>query len=143
MKTYLRLFAVACATCLIPLAVQAADAPATTAAAAASSPTGTWTWSQPGRDGAVYEQTLKLDHASGKLTGTLVGNGQRPDVAIGDASFNEGVVAFTVTREFNGNTIVIKYEGKLDGDTIKGTSERPSRDGGAPQKREWLATRAK
>ncbi|MEO6005826.1 MAG: hypothetical protein ABIZ04_25625 [Opitutus sp.] len=142
MKTYLRLIAVACAACSLPLAVQAAE-PAAATAPAASSPTGTWTWSQPGRDGATYEQTLKLDHASGKLTGTLVGNGQRPDVAIGDASFKDGVIAFTVTREFNGNTIVIKYEGKLDGDSIKGSSERPGRDGGAPQKRDWVATRAK
>jgi hypothetical protein len=66
-----------------------------------------------------------------------------PDVVIGDASFKDGAVSFSVTREFNGNKIVVKYEGKLEGDTITGTSERPGRDGGEPQKREWIAKREK
>jgi len=66
-----------------------------------------------------------------------------PDVAIADASFKDGAVAFSVTREFNGNSVTTKYEAKLDGDTLKGSTERPGRDGGAPMKRDWTATRAK
>ena len=46
------------------------------------------------------------------------------------------------SREFNGNKRTSKYEGKLEGDTIKGTVERPNRDG-AVQKSDWVATRAK
>lgn len=65
---------------------------------------------------------------------------QVPDTAIDNATFKDGVVAFTATREFNGNKFVSKYEGKLAGDTIKGTSERPGRGGGAT-KRDWLAKR--
>ncbi len=124
-------------------------APAAAAVAATdSSPAGTWKWTQQGRNGGQgFEQTLKLAYQDGKLTGTMVGmqgpQGQIPDVAITDASFKDGTVTFSVTREFNGNKIVSKYEGKLDGDSIKGSSERPGRDGGAPQKRDWIAARAK
>ncbi|MFT3783059.1 MAG: hypothetical protein QM790_13710 [Nibricoccus sp.] len=116
--------------------------------ASAADPTGTWKWTQPGRNGGQgFEQTLKLDLKDGKLTGTMLGADtprmKIPDVAIGDASFRDDAISFTVTREWNGNKIATKYEGKLEGDTIKGTSERPSRDGGAPQKRDWEAKRAK
>lgn len=90
--------------------------------------------------------TLKLDYKDGALTGTMVGlqgpQGAIPDVAIGDASFKDGAVAFSVTREFNGNKRTTKYTGKLEGDSIKGSSERPNRDG-VMQKNDWVATRAK
>ncbi|MBI5690136.1 MAG: hypothetical protein HZC55_08545 [Verrucomicrobia bacterium] len=117
-----------------------------TAATFAADPTGTWKWSTPGRDGQAFESTLKLELKDGKLSGTMVGiqrdQFQIPDTPIGDASFKGDVVAFTVTREFNGNKFTSKYEGKLEGDTIKGTSERPGRDGGTT-KRDWVAKRAK
>jgi len=110
-----------------------------TVAAFAADLTGNWKWTAQGRNGPM-ETTAKLAFGKdGALTGTV--SGRMGDTAIGDASFKDGKVAFTVTREFNGNTLVIKYEGKLDGDTIIGTIERPSRDGGAPTKVEWKATR--
>jgi hypothetical protein len=119
---------------------------AVSVSALAANPTGTWKWSIPGRDGQSFELTLKLEVKDGKLAGTMLGvqrdQFQIPDTPISDASFKNDVVAFTVTREFNGNKFVSKYEGKLEGDTIKGTSERPGRDGGAT-KRDWLAKRAK
>jgi hypothetical protein len=116
--------------------------------AAQADPSGTWKWTQQGRNGGPgFDQTLKLDFKEGKLTGTLVGGqsprGQMPDAEIADASFKDDAVAFTVTREFNGNKMVIKYQGKLEGDTIKGSTERPGRDGGEAQKRDWTATREK
>lgn len=94
------------------------------------------------------EQSVKLELKDGKLSGTAVGfegpNGKIPDTALEDVSFKDGVVAFSVVREFNGNKRVTKYSGKLDGDSIKGSSERPGRgDGAAPVKADWTATRAK
>lgn len=146
MKSYLKLLLVACAASFLTIATHAADSAASTKSAS-SSPTGTWTWSQTGRDGTAWEQTLKLDYADGTLKGTVLGSqrGDRqiPDIALSDASFQDGVVAFSIKREFNGNSIVVKYQGKLDGDTIKGTTERTGRDGGGQQTREWVATRAK
>ncbi|HET7537204.1 MAG TPA: hypothetical protein VFJ90_12160 [Candidatus Didemnitutus sp.] len=132
---------------LLRTLVAATAAMLVTAAAIAADPTGTWKWTQPGRQGGPgFEQTLKLELKAGQLTGTLLGAqtpmGQVPDVAIGDASFKDDAVAFTVTREFNGNKITTKYAGKLAGDTITGSTERPGRDGNV-MKRDWTATRAK
>ena len=112
-----------------------------TIAAFAADLSGSWKWTFEGRNGPM-EATSKLTLGKdGTLTGTV--SGRMGDTAIGDASFKDGLVAFTVTREFNGNKVVTKYEGKLEGDTITGTIERPGRDGGAPTKTEWKATRVK
>lgn len=135
MKTYQKIFAAFLAVCFMTVAAFAADA----------SPAGTWKWSQPGRGGNPQEVTAKLDLKDGKLTGTVVGGqgpqGQMPDVAIGDATFKDGMIAFTVTREFNGQKRVAKYQGKLEGDSIKGTLDRETQNG--PQKSDWVATRSK
>lgn len=116
--------------------------------AAEASPTGTWKWTVQGRQGGQgFEQTLKLEHKDGKLTGMILGmQGAQfsvPDTAISDATFKDGAIKFTVTREFNGNKFTTKYEGKLVDDLIKGSSERPSPNGGEPVKREWEAKRVK
>lgn len=101
---------------------------------------GNWKWMMQGRNGAVEAHgTLALKE--GVLTGTVTGRmGEAP---IGDASFKDGQVHFTVTREFNGNKVVIKYDGKFEGDTITGNIERPGfNEQDAPVILEWKATRA-
>lgn len=135
MKSTSKLLAAIAAACFVSVAAFAADA------------SGTWKWTQPGRQGgAGFEVTLKLEAKDGTLSGTLLGmqgpQGAIPDVAIGDASLKGDVVAFSVTREFNGNKRTSKYEGRLEGDTIKGTVERQGRDGNT-MKSDWVATRAK
>ena len=107
-------------------------------------PTGTWTWTTPGRDGAPGRtSTLKLKLDGDKLTGTLSApgrqGGEARDVAISDASLKGDEVAFTVKREFNGNTFVAKYSGKVAGDSIKGKMET-ERDGNT-RSRDWEAKR--
>lgn len=123
------------AVCLLTVSALAADA----------SPTGTWKFTQQGRQGGqAMERTVKLEEKGGKLTGTMkgfdAGQFQIPDTAISDGSFKGGVVAFSVTMEFNGNRRTSKYEGKLAGDTITGSVERPGRDGNAT-KTDWVAKR--
>lgn len=118
-----------------------------TVAAFAADPTGTWKWTSQGRQGGQsFESTLKLELKDGVLSGKIMGmqgpQGQIPDVAISEASFKDDTVAFSVTREFNGNKFTTKYSGKLEGDAIKGSSERPGRDG-TVTKRDWNPTRAK
>lgn len=130
----LRILLTACfAACFLSATAWAADA----------SPTGTWKWTVQARSGQGFEQTLKLDFQNGKLTGTLIGartsQFQVPDTPIADASFENGTIKFTVTREFNGNKFTTKYEGRLDGDSIRGTAER----GGDGTKRDWHAQRVK
>ena len=107
--------------------------------ASAADPSGTWKWTAMRGDQTI-EQTLKLKLEGDKLTGALVGRNNM-ETAIGDASFKEDTVSFTVTRERNGNKFVTKYNGKLDGDTITGKTET-ERDG-QKQERDWKATRAK
>jgi hypothetical protein len=124
----LRLMAAAfAAVCLTSLFALAADA------------AGTWKWSVPGRDGQSRDVTLKLELKDGQLTGSM--SGFRGEIPISDASFKDGQIAFSVVREFNGNKVETKYQGKLDGDTIKGSAEGPGRDGQVT-KRDWTATRA-
>jgi hypothetical protein len=146
-KSLPKLIVLTCALgCVATVGAAAADsAPQSSEKTSASSPAGIWKWTQQVRDGSSWEQSLKLEYARGKLTGSLLPAeaawGQTPEVPISDATFNEGVVALTVRREFNGNSVAIKYEGRLSGDTITGTTERPSRDGGPAQKRDWSAAR--
>lgn len=88
----------------------------------------------------MRDMTLKLKLEGDKLTGTMLGR-NNTETAIEDASFKDGEVAFSVTRERNGQKFTTKYKGKLDGDTIKGKSES-MRDGQA-MSRDWEAKREK
>jgi hypothetical protein len=107
--------------------------------ATAADPTGTWKWSVTFND-QTREQTLKLKLEGDKLTGSMVGRNNQ-ETAIGDATFKDDTVSFTVTRERDGNKFVTKYTGKVEGDTIKGKSE--SERNGQKQEREWNAKREK
>ena len=107
-------------------------------AAFAADISGSWKWTAQGRNGPM-EAHATLALKDGVLTGTV--SGRMGDAPIGEASLKDGLVHFTVTREFDGNKIVIKYDGKFEGDTITGTIERPGRDGDAPLTLEWKATR--
>jgi hypothetical protein len=87
------------------------------------------------------ESTLTLTLTNGQLAGTISGRGG--DTPIGNATFKDDAVSFTVEREMQGNKVVTTYNGKLSGDTITGTIELPGRDGGEPRKLDWTATRSK
>src|SRR5436309_2508549 len=124
MKSYPKFLAAILAACFVTAVAFAADA----------SPAGTWKWTAAGRGGNPgVERTLVLDLKDGKLTGTVkgvsMGQFEIPDSEIKEGTFKDGAVAFTVENEFNGNKFVSKYQGKLEGDAITGTIERPGRDG--------------
>ena len=124
---------------LIAAIVVSALAGWTSAANAADDPTGTWKWTVTFNNN-TRDVTLKLKLEGDKLTGSMSGRNNQ-DTAIEDASFKDGTVSFSVTREFNGQKRTTKYSGKLSGDTIKGTSEF-ERDG-QKQTRDWEAKRQK
>ena len=63
-------------------------------------PTGTWKWSVTFNN-QTRDVTLKLKLEGDKLTGTISGR-NNTETAIEDASFKDGTVAFSVTRERNG-----------------------------------------
>lgn len=110
------------------------------AAAHAADPTGTWQWTTT-RGDRVMKSTLTLAWKDGQLTGSL--KSRRNETAIAAASFKDGVVSFTVTREMRDQTMTFTYSGKLDGDAIKGTVVSPGWDGGDPVTHDWVATRVK
>ena len=112
--------------------------------AQAADASGNWTWSRPGRNGGEPQKmslTLKADGE--KLTGTLTSPGRQGGdpvkTEISDGTVKGEDVSFTVSREFNGNKMVAKYNGKLSADSIKGkiATER----NGEAQSRDWEAKR--
>ena len=137
MKSIRRPFAAFVAACLLSTAVFAADA------------TGTWKWTQQGRGGkdggTPRESTLTLVQKEGKLTGKVSSpgrDGATNTTEISNASIKGDMIAFNIERTFGDNKFVVKYSGKITGDTITGESESPGRDG-QTTKREWVAKRAK
>ena len=103
---------------------------------------GTWKWSFQTQNGETRESTAKLKQEGEKITGTVSGR-QGNETEIKDGKLDkDGKLTFTVTREFNGNTMTAKYEGKLEGDTIKGKIET-TRGDGQTREREWEAKREK
>ena len=103
---------------------------------------GTWKWSFTTQNGDTRESTLKLKQDGEKVTGTVTGR-QGNETEIKDGKLDkDGNLSFNVVREFNGNSFTQKYNGKVDGDTIKGKIEMQGRDGEA-RTRDWEAKRAK
>jgi hypothetical protein len=102
-------------------------------------PTGTWKWTVTNND-QKRDVTLRLKLDGDKLIGALMGRNNQ-ETKIDDATFKDGAVTFSVTRERNGQKMTTKYNGKITGDTLKGKIEF-ERDG-KPESRDWEATRAK
>jgi hypothetical protein len=107
-------------------------------------PTGKWSWTTPGRNGGPDRtNTLALKLEGDKLTGKMVSppRGDQParETEIGDAKLKADEISFSVTREFQGNKMVSKYNGKISGDTIKGKMEFERN--GEKQTRDWEAKR--
>lgn len=109
------------------------------AAAFAGDPTGTWNWTTHSPAGDL-ETTLKLENKEGQLSGNY--SNQFGDAKIAHGAIKDDVVTFEVVRNLGGSDYVVKYQGKLEGDTINGTIEAPNPDGGEPRKLEWHAKRA-
>ncbi|MEO8350912.1 MAG: hypothetical protein ABI680_04220 [Chthoniobacteraceae bacterium] len=108
----------------------------------APSATGTWTWTTPGRNGgAERKTTLTLTQDGEKVTGKLSSpgrDGTARETEISEGTVKGADVAFKVTREFNGNKMVLNYSGKLTADAITGKIESKDRDGN-DRSRDWTA----
>jgi hypothetical protein len=108
-------------------------------AIAAENPTGTWKWTER-RGDQDRERTAKLKLEGDKLTGSILGR-DNEETPISDASFKDGKVSFSYTREFNGQKVTRKYSGTLSGDAITGKIEG-ERDG-QKTSADWNAKRQK
>jgi len=107
----------------------------------AADPTGTYSWTTPGRNGGPERKmTLKLKLEGDKVTGTLSSpgrNGETTNVEIKDAKLTGDDLSFSITREFNGNSMTQKYNAKVTADSIKGKIE--FQRNGETQSRDWEA----
>ena len=113
--------------------------------------TGKWVAEQPGRNGGPPRQTtfdLKANGATltGTMTGGMGGGGRRggggggggggaaatPQAReISDGKVDGNNISFTVKVDFNGQTMVSKYEGVLSGDELKLKVTRDGQNGPA------------
>jgi hypothetical protein len=113
----------------------------TAATAGAADANGTWKWTFS-RNGQEVELVLELKQDGEKLSGTLnlpFGDGVKLDIQ--DGTFKNDEVDFKTVFERNGNSFETKYHGKVEGDTIKGKTERQRN--GETMSRDWEAKREK
>ena len=81
---------------------------------------GKWKASYQSPDGQQRESTFNFQVSGETLTGTVVSS------ALGEAKIEDGKVSgdtikFSVTRNFNGSDVKLRYDGKVAGDTINFT----------------------
>jgi|HubBroStandDraft_6_1064221.scaffolds.fasta_scaffold717576_2 hypothetical protein len=91
-------------SCLLAVAAFAADV------------TGKWTAEVQGRQG-TQTVTLNLKSDGAALTGSFQGARGGP-VDISDGKVDGNKISFSITREIQGNSIKILYEGVASGDSI-------------------------
>ncbi|MBM3459206.1 MAG: hypothetical protein FJX77_11815 [Armatimonadetes bacterium] len=125
---------------ILRTATVAALALGVTVAAFAADASGKWTWTQR-RQQAEVQVVLEAKQAGEKLTGTVTAgqDGQKTEIKEGTVKGSD--ITFVVIRERNGQQFKTVYKGKIDGDTITGTSAITIN--GEERNREWKATRAK
>jgi hypothetical protein len=99
---------------------------------------GKWVAQVPGRQGQTREQTFNFKVEGGKLTGTV--SGMQGDNPISDGVVKGDDISFTVTANFQGNSVKLLYKGKVSGDEIKLTR---TREGSDQPGQEFTAKRAK
>jgi hypothetical protein len=83
--------------------------------ALAADVTGKWTSEAMGKGGP---QTFTFKQDGAALTGTVQG-GRGPAGEIKNGKVDGDNVSFEVTREFNGNSMTIKYSGTVSGSSLK------------------------
>jgi hypothetical protein len=91
----------------------------TACAAGKADPNGTWKYTVEVQGNTIESvATLKLE--GDKLTGTVKRASGEMEAKIEEGKFKDGEVSFQVTRERDGEKLVIKYKGKITGDELKG-----------------------
>ena len=86
------------------------------ARASDNDPTGTWTWTSP-----KGEATVKLKLEGNKVTGVMVR--KAGDLKVEDGILKDGAISFRVPGKTpDGQPMVHMYQGKLVGDTMKGSA---------------------
>jgi hypothetical protein len=103
---------------------------------------GTWEWTTQRQD-QEQKHAIKLKQDGSKVTGVYVPP-RGDEVELKDVKLEGNTISFAVTRTIQNQERTVKYNGKVEGDTIKGKSEMPPRqEGGEARARDWEAKKAK
>ncbi len=101
-------------------------------------PLGVWSWEAPGRDGEVRRSTLEvISRADGTLTATL--DGPFGESEASDVSLTGDVLTAKVDRETGNGSFTSQFEGRIDGDAIRGMMKAGRED--RPFRVLWEAAR--
>jgi len=79
---------------------------------------GTWKLKVPFKSDEIFEPTLKLTQKGSVVSGTYVGQGE---TRIGEALVLGNEFTFEVAQDRDGKKYRLRYQGKVNGDTIKGS----------------------
>jgi hypothetical protein len=106
---------------------------------------GKWTYEQPGRGGNPGRPvTITLKQTGNTISGQVPGMGRGdnppPPSEITNGKIDGDHISFEVKREFNGNTMVQKFDGTVQGDQINFKITRDTQNG--PQTNEVVAKKA-
>jgi hypothetical protein len=82
---------------------------------------GTWKLTTATEFGRTFEHTVKLTQDGDKLSGTYIG--QQGETPIANARIEGDDLAFQVARERDGKKFLLRYQGKVAGDALKGNVE--------------------
>jgi SAM-dependent methyltransferase len=99
--------------------------------------TGTWTWLMPSKGGRTSAAVLRLTQHFQEIKGELTIDGST--VTISDAVLKGPNLRFVVETQTGGQKRSMRFEGRAQGDTIRGNLEIP--EGGAVKKTPWEAKR--
>lgn len=94
--------------------------------ASAADVTGKWVGQMPGRGGQTRETTFNFKPDGDKLGGSMSGPQGEIDIKDGKIAGND--ISFKVNLEFNGNSVVLLFNGSVSGDQIKFTRKREGGD---------------
>lgn len=100
---------------------------------------GTWKYALTVRNGQTFEPTLKLKQEKDVVTGIIVFNENEAPITEGKVKGDE--VTLKIVRERDGQTFTSKYQGKVEGNSIKGKID--SDWGGQERSYEWNAKRTR
>jgi hypothetical protein len=98
---------------------------------------GTWEWTTQ-RNNQEQKHAIKFKQDGDKVTGVYVPP-RGDEVELKEVKLDGSNISFTITRKIQNNDRTIKYNGKVEGDTIKGKSEMVRDDGSAGNPRDWEA----
>lgn len=108
---------------------------------------GNWKWTSVSKSGGSSEITAVLQVKDGIITGTVTGRQGPADIS--DGMIKDDTITFSVVRTVSTGigskttgTVTFTYTGKLAGDTITGTLERPGKELGSVTKTDWKAMRS-